>query len=179
MKIPFSYQTFSALFPDETTAIAYYTEQHSTYCPDCNIRLTRPLRQRNPLLLRCPQCGKAVSVFTGTVLQGTRTDLRYWLYTGMLFYFCKSHFPQFQLPHLLSIKSIKQEVGATSDQTMRRIYTTLRQLFDSTDEDDINFRNLIFQPLYLRSQQLRPFSLTYTGCNRSLNSLFSLSTPAE
>ena len=101
------------------------------------------------------------------------------LYTGMLFYFCKSHFPQFQLPHLLSIKSIKQEVGATSDQTMRRIYTTLRRLFDSTDEDDINFRNLIFQPLYLRAQQLRPFSLTYTGCNRSLNSLFSLSTPAE
>ena len=179
MKIPFSYQTFSALLPNETTAIAYYTERHSTYCPGCNIRLTRPLRRRNPLLLRCPQCGKTVSVFTGTVFQGTRAALRYWLYTGMLFYFCKNHFPQFQLPQLLSIKSIKQEVGATSDQTMRRIYTTLRRLFESTDEDDINFRNLIFQPLYLRAQQHRPFSLTYTGCNRSLNSLFSLSTPAE
>lgn len=93
MKIPFSYQTFSALLPNETTAIAYYTERHSTYCPGCNIRLTRPLRRRNPLLLRCPQCGKTVSVFTGTVFQGTRADLRYWLYTGMLFYFCKSHFP--------------------------------------------------------------------------------------
>lgn len=151
MKIPFSYQTFSALLPNETTAIAYYTERHSTYCPGCNIRLTRPLRRRNPRLLRCPQCGKTVSVFTGTIFQGTRADLRYWLYTGMQFYFCKSHYPQFQLPHLLSIKSIKQEVGATSDQTMCRIYTTLRRLFDSTDEDDINFRNLIFSPLYLRA----------------------------
>ena len=179
MKIPFSYQTFSALLPDETRAIAYYTEWHSTYCPDCNIRLIRPLRRRNPLLLRCPQCGKTVSVFTGTVLQGTRTDLRYWLYTGMLFYFCKNHFPQFQLPHLLSIKSIKQEVGATSDQTMRRIYTTLRRLFESTDEYDIDLRVLIFRPLYLHAQQLRPVSLTYTGCNRSLNSSSSLSTPAE
>lgn len=27
MKIPFSYQTFSALLPDETKAIAYYTER--------------------------------------------------------------------------------------------------------------------------------------------------------
>ena len=163
MKIPFSYQTFSALLPDETRAIAYYTEWHSTYCPDCNIRLIRPLRRRNPLLLRCPQCGKTVSVFTGTVLQGTRTDLRYWLYTGMLFYFCKNHFPQFQLPHLLSIKSIKQEVGATSDQTMHRIYTTRRRLFESTDEDDIDCRDLIFRPLYLHAEQLRPFPLTYTG----------------
>ena len=179
MKIPFSYQTFSALLPNETTAIAYYTERHSTYCPGCNIRLTRPLRRRNPLLLRCPQCGNTVSVFTGTGFQGTRADLRYWLYTGMLFYFCKSHFPQFQLPHLLSIKSIKQEVGATSDQTMRRIYTTLRQLFDSTDEDDINFRKLIFQPLYLRAKHHRRLSFTNKGGTRSLNSLFSLSTPAE
>lgn len=47
MKIPFSYQAFSALLPDETRAIAYYTEQHWTYCPDCNIRLTRPSLQWN------------------------------------------------------------------------------------------------------------------------------------
>jgi len=87
MKIPFIYQAFSALFPDETTAIAYYTERHSTYCLGCNIRLARPLRRRNPLL-RCPQCGKTVSVFTGTVFQGTRANLRYRLYTGTLFYFC-------------------------------------------------------------------------------------------
>ena len=33
MKIPFSYQAFSALLPDETRAIAYYTEQHWTYFP--------------------------------------------------------------------------------------------------------------------------------------------------
>ena len=68
MKIPFSYQTFSALLPNETTAIAYYTERHSTYCPGCNIRLTRPLRRRNPLLLRCPQCGKTVFRFHGDCL---------------------------------------------------------------------------------------------------------------
>lgn len=147
MKVPFSYRDFLKLYPNRESAIAFYKEKHSTYCPDCGIQLKRPLRKKDPLLLRCPSCKKAVSIFTGTIFQGTRADLRYWLYVGALFCYCREYHPNFQIVSLLSQKTIKEEIGARSDQTIRRIYTTLRQLFESSAEDDSIFQELIFRPL--------------------------------
>lgn len=147
MKVPFSYQSLLRLYPNKENAIMFYKEQHMTYCPDCNTRLKRSLRKKNPLLLYCPECKKTISIFSDTVFHGTRADLRYWLYIGALFHFCKEIHPGIQITHLLSQKSIKQAIGATSDQTIRRIYTVLRRLFESTDYDDGIFRTLIFKPV--------------------------------
>lgn len=97
--------------------------------------------------------------------QGTRADIRYWLYIGSLFYYCKQHLQQIPDRRLLSIQSIKRAIGATSDQTISRIYKTFKKLFESTDIDDMNFCELIFKP-FLEKLCPQGLLLTHTGENR-------------
>ena len=162
MKVPFSYQTLLRSYPNRESAIAFYKKQHTTFCPNCNEVLHNPLRKTDPLLLRCPDCGRTASIFTGTIFQGTRADIRYWLYTGSLFYYSKQHLQQIPDRRLLSIQSIKRAIGATSDQTISRIYKTLKKLFESTDIDDMQFCELIFKP-FLEKLCPRGLLLTHTG----------------
>lgn len=162
MKAPFSYQTLLRSYPNRESAIAFYKKQHTTFCPNCNEVLHNPLRKTDPLLLRCPDCGRTASIFTGTIFQGTRADIRYWLYIGSLFYYCKQYLQQIPNRRLLSIQSIKRAIGATSDQTISRIYKTLKKLFESTEIDDINFCKLIFKP-FLEKLCPQGLLLTHTG----------------
>ena len=162
MKVPFSYQALLRSYPNRESAIAFYKGKHTTYCPNCNKVLHNPLRKTDPLLLRCPDCGRTASIFTGTIFQGTRADIRYWLYIGSLFYYCKQHLQQIPDRRLLSIQSIKRAIGVTSDQTISRIYKTLKKLFESTDIDDMQFCELIFKP-FLEELCPQGLLLTHTG----------------
>lgn len=81
-----SFFTLTTQYPDESSAIEYFTKQRwpdGVYCPKCgslsDVRKGRVTGRRLPRW-HCLGCGKQFTVTSGTVMENTKLPLRKWLY---------------------------------------------------------------------------------------------------
>ncbi len=80
-----SFFQLSEKYPDEQSAIAYFTKHRwpdGPSCPDCGVvgnSYDCKANRRLPLL-KCKDCGHQFTVISGTVMENTKLPLRKWLW---------------------------------------------------------------------------------------------------
>lgn len=79
-----SFFALAERYPDEQSAIDYFTERRwpdGPYCNSCGSVDVYDCKARRRLpLYKCRDCGKQFSVISGTVMEGTKLPLKKWLW---------------------------------------------------------------------------------------------------
>lgn len=75
------------MFPDDEAAERWLEDirwPDGRHCPDCGSHNTVPVKSRLPMPFRCRDCRHHFSVRKGTVMQGSKLGLRFWVIAGFL-----------------------------------------------------------------------------------------------
>ena len=119
---------FVRMFPDETTAEAWFEQQvwpDGRYCPKCGSINTRAIPNRKPMPYRCRDCRDHFSVRSGTALANSKVSMCNWAEAIYLF-----------LSALKSVSSMKlhRDLGVTQKTAWFMLHR-LRQAFEDANVD--------------------------------------------
>lgn len=144
MNNPISYQQFLKAFPTQKEACSFFRDHWKQSCPRCRSEELRQLRKNKPRLLYCPTCKITISAFHGTIMENTKTDIRYWFYLGYFFEFFKPHI-NMEVKKNYPISRLKEEMSAPSYGTVYKIYRRIESIYQSVDYDDYRYTKLFWE----------------------------------
>ncbi|MDR3102392.1 MAG: transposase [Methanocalculaceae archaeon] len=77
------YKKFEALFPTELSAIQYFIKiryPDGIICPHCGAETKVYHSSGYPRFFNCKKCFNSFSVFSGTIMERTHSDIRNWFF---------------------------------------------------------------------------------------------------
>jgi transposase-like protein len=111
-----TFYEFNQKFPTERAAIDYFFESRygeTITCPHCGAIVGIVRHRKRNRYCNCPSCHNSFSVFTGTVFEHSRTDIRKWFYAIHLFLNGKKG---------ISACQLQREIGCTYKTCWRMLH---------------------------------------------------------
>ncbi len=99
---------FQKKFPTEQAIVDYYIKTRYNneipHCNHCGSLKTYPYSSKKMIkFFRCAECNRDFSIFKGTILESSCTDLRKWFYAIYLFLNEKKEIPAIQLQREIEV----------------------------------------------------------------------------
>lgn len=126
---------FNELFPTEDEVIRYFINirYDEVICPHCKSHKVYR-RHDQPKVFTCKNCNNSFSIFKGTILEKTSTDLRKWFYSINLFMNAKKGVSACQLQREVGVtyktawRILKQIRMAMGNEHIRKFVNTIIEM---------------------------------------------------